>query len=195
MKILWVSESVFMRVGQKHSEASLEKMRQPRTAEQRRRISEGAKRSWADGNRVLWSQGKPLPLEVKEKISASHSKRRPSLHQRIWSKVIKTADCWYWTGYKADGRYGYILDHRTSKQARVTRLLWEMAYGPIPKAMLICHTCDEPACVRIHHLYLGTPKTNALDRQIRGRWKGGVKKGFKHPLDCNHCKAVRKAKQ
>jgi len=36
---------------------------------------------------------------------------------------------------------------------------------------MLLHHCDEPACVRIDHLYEGTAADNARDRESRGRSK------------------------
>ena len=49
------------------------------------------------------------------------------------------------------------------------RLAWEFYRGPIPDGMWVLHRCDNPSCVNPEHLWLGTPKDNALDRQVKGR--------------------------
>jgi hypothetical protein len=38
--------------------------------------------------------------------------------------------------------------------------------------IFVLHRCDTPACVNPDHLFLGTAKDNALDREAkgRGRW-------------------------
>lgn len=45
--------------------------------------------------------------------------------------------------------------------------------GPIKERYLICHSCDNPACVRPDHLFQGTPKDNVHDMLYKGR--GGFK--------------------
>lgn len=64
---------------------------------------------------------------------------------------------------KAKNGYGYIgrfLAHR---------VVYEGAFGPIPKGMFICHKCDNPSCINIDHLFMGTPKDNTRDMIRKGR--------------------------
>jgi hypothetical protein len=76
---------------------------------------------------------------------------------------------------RADGK-------RTS--SRASRVAWELANGPIPDGLLVCHKCDNPACVNVEHLFLGTHKDNMEDMVRKGRWNVGGKqrgsKGEKH---------------
>ena len=43
---------------------------------------------------------------------------------------------------------------------------------------LVCHRCDTPLCCNPHHLFLGTDKDNAVDRENKKR--SNPKKGSKH---------------
>lgn len=50
------------------------------------------------------------------------------------------------------------------------RAQWVLYVGPIPEGLWVLHTCDNPPCVNLDHLYLGTPRDNSEDRDERGHW-------------------------
>jgi hypothetical protein len=56
------------------------------------------------------------------------------------------------------------------------RFAWELAYGPIPPGLSICHRCDNPPCVRPDHLFLGTTRENVFDSIAKGRPRGAPPK-------------------
>lgn len=51
---------------------------------------------------------------------------------------------------------------------------WEMHVGAIPNRMCVLHKCDNRGCVNPDHLFLGTHRDNAIDREAKGR--GGAAK-------------------
>lgn len=76
--------------------------------------------------------------------------------------------------------YGRILISRKKYQS-AHRFAWEMHYGEIPEGMCVLHKCDRPVCCEISHLFLGTAKDNAIDREKKGRRK--ARKGHDHPMN------------
>jgi hypothetical protein len=53
---------------------------------------------------------------------------------------------------------------------RAHRYVWIMMRGPIPPGLVVRHKCDNPPCINIDHLELGTVKQNAQDMMERGRF-------------------------
>lgn len=88
--------------------------------------------------------------------------------ERFWAFTKKTDGCWLWTGATADGGYG-VMPLRHVSERRAHRFSWTLHFGPIPDGLDVCHTCDNPPCVRPDHLFLGTPVDNALDMVSKGR--------------------------
>lgn len=95
----------------------------------------------------------------------------------FWDNVYIPQDenaCWTWKGMLDKDGYGYYrVDKRTRRAHRVS---WELANGPIPEGLFVCHKCDNPPCVRSDHLFLGTAQDNARDRgsKNRGRQQQGT---------------------
>lgn len=67
---------------------------------------------------------------------------------------------------------GYPRIKWNSRQTPASRVLWQIMFGSIPDGMLICHHCDNPACVNPEHLYLGTFEDNMADKVKRLRVAG-----------------------
>ena len=106
--------------------------------------------------------------------------------ERFVAFVNETPHCWEWTGAISPNGYGAFGDE-TGKTVSTHRWIWEYTMGPIPKGKHICHTCDNPSCVRPEHLYVGTVQTNIEDKIRRGRLGRcggrGVTKLKKHEQD------------
>lgn len=105
--------------------------------------------------------------------------------------VIGVDGCHLWTGDLRGDGYGRhiltvdpvdLLDDSREVTAAAHRYAYVAAHGTEAVGPLVGHTpeerkrqrpvlhrCDEPLCVRVEHLTVGTAVLNAADRQHRGR--------------------------
>ena len=80
----------------------------------------------------------------------------------FWGKVVKgTNGCLEWMGAK--DHCGYGIFYYDNRNLLAHRYLYSIKNGPIPKGMCVCHKCDNPSCVNVDHLFLGTIQDNAHD--------------------------------
>ena len=133
--------------------------------------------------------------------------------ERFWEYVDKQepADCWLWlascypngygrmtVGSRADGSRHEIMTHRFA---------WELEHGSIPEGLNVCHDCDNPPCVNVGHLFLGTQADNLDDMLNKHGHHNGNRTHCKrgHPFDeentehtsghtkrrCKACRVIR----
>lgn len=87
---------------------------------------------------------------------------------RVVPDLPDLGPCVEWQGRRSKDGYGEYGDN-----GRAHRKAWSDVYGPIPAGMVIRHRCDNPPCVRIDHLQIGTQADNVRDAVERGRARGG----------------------
>lgn len=99
-----------------------------------------------------------------------------SLACRFWSNVEdgsipshrpELGPCWIGL-WSRRGRWHCHLPVN-GKYVAAHRIAWELTHGPIPTGMNVLHKCDEPRCVRVDHLFLGTQAENMRDCSRKGR--------------------------
>ena len=90
--------------------------------------------------------------------------------------------CVEWLGAKSKSGYGQITittEKNKSKTKLCHRVLWEITHKVmLRRNQFICHSCDNPACVNVNHLWLGTAKANSLDMASKGRSTKGISRPY-----------------
>lgn len=81
---------------------------------------------------------------------------------------VTESGCWLWLGSWHKTGYGKLSSNGRNTIV-VPRLFYTHFKGPIPDGLHVCHKCDTPACCNPDHLFLGEPKDNAVDREMKQR--------------------------
>ena len=78
--------------------------------------------------------------------------------------------CVEWPHYRNPKGYGQTkIGGRKGRAWLAHRWAWTQAHGPIPSGMCVLHRCDNPSCVNVDHLFLGTKADNNADMDAKGR--------------------------
>lgn len=104
------------------------------------------------------------------------------------------SDCIEWTGSVDRDGYGRRFTRKGSypaplKGIRVHREAWEKVHGSIPPGMIVMHICDNPPCINVEHLRLGTIADNNRDRAEKGRSFRGCYPTWLHKSGEEHSQA------
>lgn len=86
----------------------------------------------------------------------------------IMAQVEEQGDCLVFTGLTNAKGYGRFTAKKGEKSL-THQAVYEHFHGPIPDGQLVRHSCDNPPCVRIGHLSLGTAADNSADAVSRNR--------------------------
>ena len=123
-----------------------------------------------------------------------------TLEDRFFEKVALMANgCWIWTG--SIMRHGYGLIQNNGKSLTGHRVSYELFKGPVPKGLVVDHTCHDPRtcdggrscihrrCVNPDHLEAVTKKRNSsAERSCASKSLVlGRENSVKRRLGVTHC--------
>jgi hypothetical protein len=110
---------------------------------------------------------------------------RPNTLHSILARTAKNGDCLEWQGRginkTRDDQLDYGLVSIKSHEQLAHRVVYELAVGPIPEGLCVLHKCDNPRCVNIEHLFIGTTLDNIKDMVAKGRQRGVSRPGETNP--------------
>lgn len=90
--------------------------------------------------------------------------------QRVQKARLTMSECIEHT-YTGD-EYGYLRKRFAGTRYRVHRLLCCISYNMRyhDKSWVARHTCDNPRCIRVEHLIVGSQHDNVLDAHKQGKY-------------------------
>jgi hypothetical protein len=124
------------------------------------------------GNRHWTKYGaRPRPPLILPKVS---------FEERFWRKVNKNGpvpkhypeigNCWTWTGSTNQYGYGLFGIGGSGNTMVAHKVHWTLiAKRELLNGMKLLHKCDDPPCVRLDHLFVGTHADNMRDMVAKRR--------------------------
>lgn len=87
----------------------------------------------------------------------------------LFSRCDLVAGCFIWRGSTKGRGYPQFSWPGYKNKPRTHRFFYSLFHGPVPKGLFVCHRCDNPQCLNVQHMFLGTPAENTQDMVVKGR--------------------------
>jgi hypothetical protein len=105
--------------------------------------------------------------------------------EKFWERVLPepNSGCWLWIGAMGGAHYG-VISINPGQRIAAHRYSLQLHGVDIPDHLFVLHRCDTPLCVNPNHLFVGTYKDNAQDRDRKRRGINSRKThcNYGHPL-------------
>lgn len=94
--------------------------------------------------------------------------RKKTLEERVSNFLVDEKGCHVWQGAKCRDGYGIVKHFGRGIGAH--RAVYELKIKQrLPKEIYVCHHCDNPSCINVEHLFIGTQKKNMQDMVLKKR--------------------------
>ena len=95
--------------------------------------------------------------------------------EKLLSRIkVNAVGCFEWQGSKDRRGYGKIVSE--SRHWKAHRLSYSVFRGDV-EGMVICHRCDNPACINPSQLFVGCHRENTWDAKRKNRLASGESNG------------------
>lgn len=101
-----------------------------------------------------------------------HVLRGSSPAERLAHYSQADGECVVFTGYRDKDGYGKLSIDGEDNSAH--RVAYELEHGAIPDGLVVRHKCDNPPCIKVAHLEVGTHADNGNDKAVRRRAPYGM---------------------
>lgn len=130
-------------------------------------------RHWCGMHWARWKRNGD-PGEAAERCSRPEDSLAERIARRGWT--VTASGCHEWNGMRTRGGYGVITAPGGDVEY-LHRIMYRQHHGEIPDGYSVCHSCDNPPCSNVAHLFLGAHVDNMRDAVGKRRHSYGQRNG------------------